>query len=504
MHCVNARSARSHLEVLAPGYTFRTVVKVGGGGAKTPCKPTPTPCTLVQSTPDHHLCAVLIPPRPLPLSPLDHLRRTITEQLGRGPADRWTDYDYDYLSDDLFERTGTRLSVTTLKRLYGRIKYTSNPSTTTLNALARYAGFADWRAYEAEVPSAEAGVPAPEASEDVSPAVTPESSPGSSSIPPAPAAAPSLKRYLTQGILTLVLAALIGTLLAFLHPDEPLPPDPADFAFTSRKVKTEGVPNTVVFTYAATAAGDRPVRISQSWDTARSVVVDYRDSVFSSQYYLPGWFNAKLLVGEHVVRHHDLYITAPDWVATIDRAGRPIYLEEAEYLDQDTLVVSENLLRNYNVTLEPDPPAIEFRKVPDLPEIRTDDFRFATTLRSDYNRGSGACQALEVLLLCKNDAIIVPLRAAGCTGDARLYALGSAHPATTSDLSGFGTDLSHWTRLEITGRDRQLVFRVNDNEALSVTTAVDPREIVGVAIRAWGPARVGDTSLEGGGYVISF
>ena len=73
---------------------------------------------------------------------------TVTDRAGRGPAAEWTVYDFEAVSEDIYTITETRLSVTTLKRVFGRLKYDGNPSTSTLNALAGYAGYLDWRAFE--------------------------------------------------------------------------------------------------------------------------------------------------------------------------------------------------------------------------------------------------------------------------------------------------------------------------------------------------------------------
>lgn len=79
---------------------------------------------------------------------IQNLLQQISDQLGRGPATAWTDYDFEHLSEEIFAATDTRLSVTTLQRAWGRLKHSSKPSTTTLNALAGYAGYADWRAFK--------------------------------------------------------------------------------------------------------------------------------------------------------------------------------------------------------------------------------------------------------------------------------------------------------------------------------------------------------------------
>src|SRR5690349_8914816 len=71
--------------------------------------------------------------------------RMIEERLQWGASDNWANYDFTKLSDEVHNRTQVRLSVTTLKRVWGRLKYDSAPTLTTLNALAQFAGYSDWR-----------------------------------------------------------------------------------------------------------------------------------------------------------------------------------------------------------------------------------------------------------------------------------------------------------------------------------------------------------------------
>jgi hypothetical protein len=53
--------------------------------------------------------------------------------------------EFETLSEQIREKTGIYLSVTTLKRLWGKVKYESKPTITTLNALAKFMDFESWR-----------------------------------------------------------------------------------------------------------------------------------------------------------------------------------------------------------------------------------------------------------------------------------------------------------------------------------------------------------------------
>lgn len=71
----------------------------------------------------------------------------IEKDIQWGPSDRWTNQDFDRLSEIIFQKTKIKLSVSTLKRVWGKVNYTSLPSAITLNALAIYNGYGSWREF---------------------------------------------------------------------------------------------------------------------------------------------------------------------------------------------------------------------------------------------------------------------------------------------------------------------------------------------------------------------
>ena len=76
---------------------------------------------------------------------LDRCRASVEQKLGWGDSGQWTNADFEGLSEKILAETGVSLSTSTLKRLWGRVKYDSTPQAATLNALARFVGYDDYR-----------------------------------------------------------------------------------------------------------------------------------------------------------------------------------------------------------------------------------------------------------------------------------------------------------------------------------------------------------------------
>lgn len=72
---------------------------------------------------------------------IERLRERVEKTLGTRMS---TPRDFELLSESVFRHTGVLMSTTTLKRLWGYINETVTPRHSTLDTLARYAGWSGW------------------------------------------------------------------------------------------------------------------------------------------------------------------------------------------------------------------------------------------------------------------------------------------------------------------------------------------------------------------------
>lgn len=72
---------------------------------------------------------------------IETLKNEVREKFGRTIESA---SDFDALSLDVNLKTGENISASTLKRVFGYVKYDAAPSVTTLSILARYAGYEGW------------------------------------------------------------------------------------------------------------------------------------------------------------------------------------------------------------------------------------------------------------------------------------------------------------------------------------------------------------------------
>src|SRR5882762_1519659 len=78
---------------------------------------------------------------------IEKCRQQIEAKVGWGPGTGWQNQDFEALSARIYKETKVSLSVSTLKRLWGKIRYEGTPNIGTLNALAQFVGYENWRAF---------------------------------------------------------------------------------------------------------------------------------------------------------------------------------------------------------------------------------------------------------------------------------------------------------------------------------------------------------------------
>lgn len=461
-------------------------------------------------------------------------------RFDRGANSEWSSYDFERLSEAIQEVTGVVLSVTTLKRLWGKLSYTNTPAITTLNTLAQYAGYEDWGSFKRklsagnttpvtqpstaeqntgmadtsgsnsnarreQLPTTSQSAGASTNSEECNMALTgnPVEVSGTRSASAKNKVIPRSRRWPYWALGLLSLAIIFYVTLLSNGRSKQASMDPAAYQFSSNKTVLAGVPNSVIFKYDASAAGDDTVFISQSWDISRKFAVPKDKREYSSIYYHPGYFRAKLIVGKQIVKEHDLMISSNGWLAAIEQDEIPVYFNQKEFLKGHTAEVDKATMEAYNISLQPVIPSLRFYNVQDMGDLRTDNFSFETTVKSNFNQGSAACQRVQILILCKNDVFVIPLCAKGCVGDLNLYAGGKSMQSKNTDLSKFGRDMTQWVQLKVEAKDKHIRILVDGEEATAFAGEYDPSDIVGVQCRFEGPGAVKDTRFVKGDKVIT-
>jgi hypothetical protein len=424
---------------------------------------------------------------------LQKCKKLIEEKLDWENGDSWTNHDFQTLSGKIQEATGVNLSVATLKRIWGKVKYESKPTITTLNTLAQFTGYENWRAFkQGNAERLNENGKLSETTHEIPPVqatVTDQS------------ASPA-RKFWRSGLIGTALCGGVFILLMYGVKNNPVSPTTALYSFSSKKIVSEGVPNSVVFDYDASASPSDTIYIQQSWDERLRRRVDKNEHQHTSIYYTPGFFQAKLVVGDEIVKEHNLWITSKGWLALVKQDPVPVYFKDSDFRKPGMLSLPLEKLKENNIPFQPETPWTSYYNVKDFGEITTDNFTFETEIRSEYKDGSGICQGVQILLLTEGNVIIVNLSIKGCVSDLGLF-FGDYVDGKKKDLSAFGVDLSQWVEVGIEVKDRKGRIRVNGQIAYE-GNFTSREQIVGMIYRFQGTGSINEVKLASGDNKIVF
>jgi hypothetical protein len=410
------------------------------------------------------------------INELQRCKAVIEEKLGWGPPDGWQTADFENLSELILNETGVSLSTSTLRRIWGRTEYNHLPSGTTLNTLARFAGSGDWRAFVKQ------NKPVAAATQEAAPPVVVDQKPR------------SWKQL--AWIATAVVVIILASMLAFDKGEPQL--EKSAYTFESRSV-TRGIPNSVIFTYDATASPTDSVFIQQSWDNTRRVLVDRNLHKHTSVYYEPGSYTAKLLIGDQVVREHKLVVGTDGWSGLIEQPKMPVYLKKEEFLRADGIGISTSVIERKNIALQPEPPLIKYFNVGSFKPVALGDFSFSSEIKNEYSEGAAACQLTYISLVTDDTPIVIPLSAKGCVSDLSLMSVDDYVSGKKADLSALGVDFSEWVRVSGAASGGKIRYAINGRQAFEFPVPNRPIRILGVAFGFRGTGSVRNVSLHSGG-----
>ena len=353
----------------------------------------------------------------------------------------WKQRDFQYVSDLIFERTGTRLSISTLKRIW---KGQDNrlPQVYTLNALVHLLDYKSWNDYKKD--HAQSAL--------VETGKTPENQ-----LP-----LPPRKLHYRSAMIILCLVA-IPAIVIFLAARKTV--NTAGIVFRSKKSISAGVPNTVVFEYDISKTGVDSAIIQQSWDERMRAGVSKGNHFQTFIYYYPGYHTAKLIIDNKIVKQTPVNISTVGWEALVDgdvADKTPFYLPKKDITDSGRLYVSKKTLLKNNIGTADKEFSVNFFNVGNFGPVQAENFALETRLKNSLAEGALLCQYTQLNLICENGLISVPFCNPGCVSNIHLHVADIFRDGKNNDLGVFGIDLSAWRNIRIQSLNKKLTVFVDD------------------------------------------
>ncbi|MDM1296715.1 hypothetical protein HX021_20725 [Sphingobacterium sp. N143] len=402
---------------------------------------------------------------------IDHCKALIEEKLEWGNSAEWQSQDYDNLSEQILIETRTLISASTLKRIWGKVKYQSKPNITTLDTLSRFIGYQNWRDFVKSC--REIAEP-----KDVV----------SSSIP---VVKKSLFKILAVTLVLVSLFFLVGFLLQKKNASK-LQIDNVKF---NSKTVSVGVPNTVIFEYDAVQSNADSVFIQQNWDEKRRVKVNKFHHQHASVYYLPGYYRAKLVLNDSIVREHDIFIETEDWIGVLYKDSIPFYLPKDRYRHNSWYGISPQEIDRYlpaNGAL----PSFILTHVNRGLTVDSRFFLLSVNIQNTFAHPAAPCRYTDLTILGTEGAIIIPLSKAGCVGENKLRIGDQLINGKFHDLSAFGIDYATPVNVECDARSGKIKIKLNGKLAYEGKAYKGIGDIVGIRAKFQGAGRLDSFQLR--------
>jgi hypothetical protein len=215
--------------------------------------------------------------------------------------------------------------------------------------------------------------------------------------------------------------------------------------------------------------------------------------VATSIYYYPGFFIAKLIVNNTIVKQHNIHIRTNGWLPLVEQPNVPVYFKEEEVIKNNgvmTLPV-EKLIEN-SIPLQPETPWVEFHNSREFENVLSDNFIFETELKNEYGEGAGICQLTEVYLRWEGGMLMIPLSIKGCVSSLSLIDVDGRKP----DTSLLGCDFSDWVQLKLIVKDRKGELFINESKAYDLNLDIPPVKIAAITYRFQGTGSVNFITLS--------
>lgn len=257
---------------------------------------------------------------------LEQVKKKIAAEANLVETRVWSQKDFEFLSFFIEEKTGCRLSVSTLKRIWSN-EHQRLPHISTLDALSSTAFGKNWRSLKSASLSNTAKL---------------EFNPFKGVL------VNQEKRFRQVGVGLLLLIPtiliLLGGVQAFKKSYNSKK-EILDVAFGHKMSLKNQLPNTVVFTYDIEALEADRFFLQQSWDSSRKVEIFQGTHERTDIYYVPGYFTAKLFANDKIVKEMPVHVVYEDWfIAARQPMSRIVTFNKDLWLEKDYLGLAEETL----------------------------------------------------------------------------------------------------------------------------------------------------------------
>lgn len=384
----------------------------------------------------------------------------IENKLNWGNSSTWNNSTFIELSEIIQKQTGVLLSVTTLKRIWGRVNYNNAPSESTLNALAMFAGFKNWRVFK-----------------------------NTSTKKPFVTICKTVSKNLGVIFTSAVIMSILFISIYSMRSINTVKKVNYDTVLFKSKSVSESIPNSVVFNFNIENISSDSIYIQQFWDPSKTIKINKNQQQATGIYYYPGYFRAKLVVDGIIKKEHDLFIKSKGWLATIEYTPIPKYIYNVDKLSFNNNIINEiNQLEKPVIT--------SFHYINKFNNFSADNLRLTSIIKNDYVEKWAVCQKTSIIILGTKSAIIIPFSLLGCSSELKGMISEISLNGKQQDLSKLTTNFLESKKIVIDISDKNLTVFIEDKAVFAKKYQNPIGDFVGIRYKFLGAGNVKSIEIQ--------
>ena len=356
--------------------------------------------------------------------------------------------DYNLVAEEIAEKTGILISVSTIKRLL-KGQFSKAPQVSTLNALATYIGYKNWQEYKQH------SKPIIQVIQKTNLDVNWKKA-----------------SYVAASIL------MISLFLYVLRSNTANAQKEATFSFT--KTTADNLPNTVVFNYDVSGIQGDSFFIQQSWDVNRRVKIDPNAHTLTDIYFEPGHHTAKLIVNDQIIKTLPVKIPTGGWffyVKSPNFSSLPMYLHQLNNFGGRNLPLAVNDLVEAKVSLEEEK-YIYQSLVPKDAFKTGENFTFKTRARLLEYRDN-LCPFILFDLATESQPFFFSAIKPGCESNSMAQFGERFLLGKQADLSALSYDPREWLDVRVEVKNKKITIFYNDKEVYKTQFKIETGNLTG-------------------------
>lgn len=390
--------------------------------------------------------------------------------------------DLEFLSESIDEKTGILISLSTIKRLING-EFSRLPQVATLNAIARYLGYATWQDYKFQHTQDSQIHPQDLTSQIESTTKRPDHKKRF-----------AFKKYLVAGGVAVL--ATLG-ILVFLKFRTPGIVNIKTARFSARKTTSNEIPNTVVFSYNIDNVIADSFFIQQSWDRNRKVRIYKNNYTLTDIYYEPGYHIAKLIANDSIIRTIHVSIPTDRWFFFAKEKtarSQPKYIQAGQGINKGSLQVTMDDLNDSKVDVQKEQEYVHVY-FPTNIESSSDNFVMHFRIRVKPVNNDH-CPYFMTEIFCQRNFIFFTSAPKGCASEITTQFGENFQSGKTNDFSALAGDPINWQDVELMIKNKQVTIRINNQQSYSAAYRQSAGMITGLGFISNGLVEVDFVTLK--------